>query len=81
MAKAQVIEEIVTVVKPRQIQVLMSQEEAEAFLIVAHKVGGNPFTTRRGQIDAIAEALRDAGIKTPSYNGLYEVVGSIVFEY
>ena len=54
----------------------MSRVEAESLLALMPSIGGYPDTTRRGDIDAIGQALREAGVGYPA--GV-KLVGSITF--
>lgn len=40
----------------------LTQEEAQALLLVIERVGGCPESTPRGRIDSIQEALAEAGV-------------------
>ncbi len=41
----------------------MTQEEAETLRLLLHHVGGDPYKTRRGHVDAIRKSLDKAGVK------------------
>ena len=56
----------------------LSEREAETLRIISGGVGGDPQTTRRGDIDAIRGALGCIGVL--SLMGHMEYTGSIVFQ-
>ena len=45
----------------------LSQNEAETLYIVTRHIGGPSEITRRGFMDAIGDALRDAGVKAVDF--------------
>ena len=45
------------------VALLLTQEQAEVLLDVAHRVGGHPCETPRGRVDEIRQALESAGFQ------------------
>lgn len=55
----------------------LTDAQAETLLVVCHRVGGYP-KGRRGAMDGIARALREAGLKAPmTHDGYFIGQGNI----
>ena len=52
-------------VTEKVIHLTLTPEEAETLVIISARIGGMPHTTRRGDVDAIRDALEMAGITVP----------------
>jgi hypothetical protein len=48
----------------RDIQLTLTQDEAETLFAVCCRIGGLPTSTRRGNMDAIGKALKDVNIES-----------------
>lgn len=57
----------------------LTEDEAKAVYAVAQLIGGHPSQTARGQIDSVAKALREAGIRVPDVLDAVEGMPSIIF--
>ncbi len=55
---------------PDGVSLKLTDSEAETLRIIFQWIGGHPKSTRRGDTDAINNALYDAGIKLPSEDEL-----------
>lgn len=61
MAKANQIE---PTAEP-DIELILTRKEADALMAVIYRVGGDPDTTPRGQLNAVLKAMAGAGIPAP----------------
>lgn len=50
---------------PEAVVLTMSRREAETLAIIFRHIGGPPNTTRRGDVNRMADAIRLAGVAAP----------------
>jgi len=51
---------------PDGVTLTLTDEEARTLREIFYKVGGSPFRSRRGHVDAINSALSEAGVENPA---------------
>ena len=63
------VEKTVTVTeyeKDGSVELTLTKEEAETLSELLYKVGGSPYVSRRGHMQNLANALREAGVLNPA---------------